>query len=280
MTTANPTLPVDSDSPLDLPRPTRPAGALTTTYGVARRTVLRNVRNPQVFVLGMVQGAMFLLIFRYVFGGAITSGIRYVDFLVPGFVGTGVLFAGMTSSIGAAEDLTEGFFDRLRSLPVPRLAVVSGRVCADTALAAIGLTVTTAVGFAVGFRTSAPIGGLLLAVALCLFAAFAFTWMFVLMGLVAGTPQAAQGMGLLVFPFTFVSSAFVPVASMPGWMQAFANNQPLTQIVNATRAYSLGDDAQRVLGHSAGYFAGRTLLWCALFIVVFAPLAARRYRRG
>ena len=280
MTIANPTLPVDADSPLDLPRPTRPAGFLTTTFGVARRTVLRNVRNPQVFVLGMVQGAMFLLIFRYVFGGAITSGIRYVDFLVPGFVGTGVLFAGMTSSIGAAEDLTEGFFDRLRSLPVPRLAVVSGRVFADTTLAAIGLTVTVLVGFAVGFRTSAPIGGLLLAVALCLFAAFAFTWMFVLMGLVAGTPQAAQGMGLLVFPFTFVSSAFVPVESMPGWMQAFANNQPLTQLVNATRAFSLGDDAERVLGHSAGYFAGRSLLWCALFIVVFAPLAARRYQRG
>jgi ABC-2 type transport system permease protein len=276
MTTLNPTL-----RQLDLPRPTRTAGALTTTLGVARRTVLHNVRNPQVFVLGMVQGAMFLLIFRYVFGGAITTnGVRYVDFLVPGFVGTGVLFAGMTSSIGAAEDLQEGLFDRLRSLPVPRVAIVAGRVVADTILATIGLTVTTIVGFAMGFRTSAPLSNLLLAIALCTFAAFAFTWMFVLLGIVAGNPQAAQGMGLLVFPFTFVSSAFVPVESMPGWMQSFAENQPLTQIVNATRAFTLGDDAERVLGHTASYFATRSIFWCALFIAIFAPLAARRYKRG
>ena len=276
MTAATPTLPH-----LDLPRPTGTAGILATTAGIARRTVLHNVRNPQVFVLGMVQGAMFLLIFRYVFGGAITTnGVRYVDFLVPGFVGTGVLFAGMTASIGAAEDLHEGLFDRLRSLPVPRVGIVGGRVVADTILAMIGLTVTTLVGFAMGFRTSAPLSSLLLAVALCVFAAFAFTWMFVLLGIMAGNPQAAQGMGLLVFPFTFVSSAFVPVESMPGWMQSFAQNQPLTQIVNATRAYSLGDDAERVLGHGASYFATRSVVWCVLFIVVFAPLAARRYKRG
>jgi len=280
MTTVNPTVETPIRT-LDLPRPTHAAGALTTTLGVARRTVLRNVRNPQVFILGMVQGAMFLLIFRYVFGGAITTnGVRYVDFLVPGFVGTGVLFSGMTASIGAAGDLEEGFFDRLRSLPVPRVAIAAGRVLADTVLATIGLTVTTLVGFAMGFRTSAPLGGLLLAVALCVFAAFAFTWLFVLLGLIAGNPQAAQSLGLLVFPFTFVSSAFVPVESMPGWMQAFARNQPLTQIVSAVRAFTLGDDAQRVLGHSAGYFASRSLVWCALFIVVFAPLAARRYQRG
>ncbi len=281
MTTLDPAIETTSPRTLDLPRPTQAAGGLTTTLGVARRTVLRNVRNPQVFILGMVQGAMFLLIFRYVFGGAITTnGVRYVDFLVPGFVGTGVLFSGMTASIGAAGDLAEGFFDRLRSLPVPRVAIAAGRVVADTILATIGLTVTTLVGFAMGFRTSAPLGGLLAAVALCVFAAFAFTWLFVLLGLVAGNPQAAQSLGLLVFPFTFVSSAFVPVESMPGWMQAFARNQPLTQIVNAVRAFTLGDKAQRVLGHPAGYFAVRSVLWCALFIVVFAPLAARRYQRG
>jgi len=177
MTTANPTLGTDSIRSLDLPRPTGQAGLVATTIGVARRTVLHNVRNPQVFVLGMVQGAMFLLIFRYVFGGAITTnGVRYVDFLVPGFVGTGVLFSGMTASIGAAEDLQLGLFDRLRSLPVPRLGIVGGRVVADTVLAMIGLTVTTLVGFAMGFRTSAPLFSLLMAIALCIFAAFAFTF--------------------------------------------------------------------------------------------------------
>jgi ABC transporter DrrB family efflux protein len=254
---------------------------VTTTLGIARRTVLRSVRTPQVFVIGMIQGAMFLLIFRYVFGGAIPiNGIPYVNFLVPGFVGTGVLFSGMTASIGAAEDLSEGLFDRLRSLPVPRLAVVSGRVVADTALGAIGLTVTSAVGFAVGFRTSAAILSLVAAFGLCVLAAFAFTWMFVWLGITAGTPQAAQSIGLLVFPFTFVSSAFVPVESMPGWMQGFARNQPLTQIVNAVRALSLGDRAQAALGHPAGYFAVRSLLWCLLFVMIFAPLAARKYQKG
>jgi ABC transporter DrrB family efflux protein len=223
---------------------------------------------------------MFLLIFRYVFGGAISSGIRYVDFLVPGFVATGVLFSGMTSATGVAEDLTEGLFDRLRSLPVPRVAVVGGRVLADTALAGLGLAVTTAVGFAVGFRTSAPIADLLAAVGLCLVAAFAFTWLFVTLGLLAGNPQAAQGMALLVFPFTFVSSAFVPVESMPGWMQAFARNQPLTQLVNAIRAFTLSDKAQGILGHGAGYFTIRSLLWCAVIAAVFAPIAAARYQRG
>ncbi|MGH9189323.1 MAG: ABC transporter permease [Acidimicrobiales bacterium] len=280
MTTTTPPIAGERVPRTDLPRPTRAAGAVTTTLGVARRTVLRNIRTPQVFILGLVQGAMFLLIFRYVFGGAITSGIRYVDFLVPGFVGTGVLFSGMGSATGVAADLTEGLFDRLRSLPVPRLAVVSGRVVADTALAGLGLTVTIVVGFAVGFRTSASILGLLTAVALCLVSAFAFTWMFVWLGILAGTPQAAQGMGLLVFPFTFVSSAFVPVQSMPGWMQAFGRNQPLTQLVNATRAFSLGDKAEAVLGHSAGYFAIRALFWAVVFTAVFAPLAARRYQRG
>ena len=263
-----------------LPRPQHGAGVVATTLGVARRTALRSVRTPQVFVIGLIQGAMVLLIFRYVFGGAITSGIRYVDFLVPGFVATGVLFSGMASATGAAQDLTEGLFDRLRSLPVPRVAVVSGRVVADTALAGLGLGVTILVGFAVGFRTSASLVSLLSAVVICLIAAFAFTWLFVLLGLLAGTPQAAQGMGLLVFPFTFVSSAFVPVATMPGWMQAFARNQPLTQLVNAVRAYTLGGRAQAVLGHSAGYFAVRAVLWSALIAAVFAPLAARRYQRG
>jgi ABC transporter DrrB family efflux protein len=282
MTTSTSASAVDVATPLAsrLPRPSQPAGFAATVLGVARRTVLHTVRNPQVFVLGMIQGAMFLLIFRYVFGGAITSGIRYVDFLVPGFVGTGTLFSGMTSATGAAEDLTAGLFDRLRSLPVPRLGVVSGRVVADTALATLGLAVTTSVGFAVGFRTSAGILSLLTAAALCVVASFAFTWLFVLLGILAGTPQAAQGMGLLIFPFTFVSSAFVPVESMPGWMQAFARNQPLTQLVNATRAFTLGGRATEVLGHSAGYFAVRTLFWCAVITVVFAPLAARRYQHG
>jgi ABC-2 type transport system permease protein len=282
MTIATPTSTITQPTRADigLPRPSHPAGALTTVTGVARRTILRAIRTPQVFVVGLIQGAMFLLIFRYVFGGAITSGIRYVDFLVPGFVATSVLFSAMASATGVAEDLTEGLFDRLRSLPVPRVGVVAGRVVADTLLATLSLGVTAAVGFAVGFRTSASIVHLLVAIALCVLAAFTFTWVFVTLGLLAGNAQAAQGMALLVFPFTFVSSAYVPVASMPGWLQVFARNQPLTQLVNATRGYALGGKAQAILGHSPGFFAVRTILWCAVITAIFAPIAAARYQRG
>ncbi len=261
-----------------LPRPSRPSGLLGTALLVSRRSLLRGLRSPHVFIMGMTRGAIFLLIFRYVFGGAISSGIRYVDFLVPGFVAVGVLFSGMSSATAVAEDVGAGLFDRLRSLPVSRLGIVAGRVIADTCLAGLGIAVTIAVGFAVGFRTSASLAELLAAVGLCLVAAFAFSWVFVALGLVAGSPHAAQGMALLVFPIAFVSSAFVPVESMPGWMQAFAEHQPLTHLVNATRAFAIGD-AEAVLGHSAGYFAIRALLWCVVITAIFAPLAATRYQR-
>ncbi|MEO7836649.1 MAG: ABC transporter permease, partial [Acidimicrobiales bacterium] len=240
----------------------------------------RAVRTPQVLVVGLVRGAMFLLIFRYVFGGAIGSGVRYVDFLVPGFLAVGVLFSMMSSAIGVAEDNADGLYDRLRSLPVPRLGVVAGRVVADTGLAGLGLVVTTAVGLAVGFRTSAPAVYLLGAAGLCILAAFAFAWAFVTLGLIAKSPQAAHGMALLVFPFAFVSSAFVPVRTMPGWMQAFAEHQPVTQLVNAVRGLTLGERSQIVLGHGAGYFTLRAVLWCIVIAMVFAPLAASRFERS
>src|SRR5690606_12292768 len=166
----------------------------------------------QLLVVSTIQGAMFLLIFRYVFGGAIAGGgVPYVDFLVPGYVTTAVLFAGTATAAGVAEDLEQGFLDRLRSLPVPRAAVLAGRVLADSGMLAWNLAITVAVGFAVGFRLHSSLLDGLGAFALCLAFGLAFTWLFVLIGLVAGSAQAAQGMSLMVFPLTFVSSAYVPV---------------------------------------------------------------------
>jgi ABC transporter DrrB family efflux protein len=263
-----------------LPRPARPAGPLTTTLAVARRTVLQAVRTRQVLMVGLVRGAMFLLIFRYVFGGAITSGVRYVDFLVPGFLAVGILFSMMSSATAVALDASDGLYDRFRSLPVPRVAVVAGRVLADTTLAGLGLLVTTVVGLAVGFRPAGSAVELAGAVVLCLVAASSFAWVFVTLGLAAGSPQAAHGYALLVFPFTFVSSAFVPVATMPGWMQAFAEHQPVTVLVNAVRALTLGDGAVAALGHGAPHFVVPAVLWCIAITVVFAPLAASRFDRG
>jgi ABC transporter DrrB family efflux protein len=260
-----------------------PPGAsfVPSALQVARRTVRKFVRTPQLMVVGTIQGAMFLLIFRYVFGGAIdvAGGIPYVDYLVPGFVTTAVLFSGMAASAGVAEDIEQGFFDRLRSLPIPRSSVLAGRSLADTWLLTLNLAVTVAVGFAVGFRLHGDVGAGLLAFALCVLYGFAFTWLFITIGLFAGNAQAAQGMSLLVFPLTFVSSAYVPVASMPGWLQAFAKHQPITVMVDTVRSLCLGDESQAVLGHSTSYYLGASLVWCAVLVAVFAPIAVARFRR-
>jgi ABC transporter DrrB family efflux protein len=254
-------------------------GLLTSTLVVAKRSLIHFMRTPQLLVVATVQGAMFLLIFRYVFGGAISGppGVSYVDFLVPGYVVTGVLFSGMGAAAGVAEDLQQGVVDRLRSLPIPRLAVAGGRALAETVLVVWGAAVTTAIGFAVGFRPHGSVAGALFAFLLVVVFGFAFTWMFMLIGLTAGSAQAAQGMSLLVFPLTFVSSAYVPVDTMPGWMQAFAKHQPITAMVDSVRAWTL-EDPTAALGHSAWYFTVRALLWSAALILAFAPIAVARYR--
>ena len=167
----------------------QPPGFVASTLVVARRTLVHFMRTPQLLVVATVQGAMFLLIFRYVFGGAIgdTDGLSYVNFLIPGFVVTGVLFSGMGASAGVAEDLQHGVVDRLRSLPIPRSSVAAGRALAETALVVWGTIITTAIGFAVGFRPAGSIGDSLIAFGLCIVFGFAFTWLFILIGLVAPT---------------------------------------------------------------------------------------------
>jgi ABC-2 type transport system permease protein len=276
MTTITPTAPA-----LGVVPPTRTAGPLTTASQVARRTVRQFVRTPQLLVVSTIQGAMFLLIFRYVFGGAITPGsVPYVDFLVPGFVVTGVLFSGTGAAAGVASDVEHGFFDRLRSLPVSRTALLGGRSLADTGLLTWGLAITTAIGFAVGFRIHGSAVEGLAAFGLCVVYGFAFTWLFITIGLLAGSAQAAQGMSLLVFPLTFVSSAYVPVDSMPGWLQPVAEHQPLTIMSNAVRSLALGDPALAGLSGSTAHWVILSLVWSAGLVAVFAPVAVLRYRRS
>jgi ABC-2 type transport system permease protein len=252
----------------------------TSTLIVARRAVLRYVRTPQLIVLGTIQMAGFMLVYRYVFGGAIdTGGISYVDFLVPGFVTTGVLFAGIGAAVAMADDLQQGFVDRLRSLPIPRSSVLAGRSIADTAILTWGLGFTVAIGFAVGFRLHGTVAAGIAAFALVVAFGYAFEWLFLAVGMLAGNAQAAQGVGLLVFPLAFVSSAYVPAESMPGWLEAFAEHQPLTYMVDAVRALTLGPGAEALLGHPTSYFLTRALLWALAIIAVAAPLAVARYRR-
>jgi daunorubicin resistance protein C len=267
--------------PLDAPARLAPhdAGFATTASAVAGRTVKKFFRSPQIAVVGTIQGAMFLLIFRYVFGGAINAGpIPYVDFLVPGFVVTSVLFAGMNTSSGVAEDLEQGLFDRFRSLPISRTAVLTGRALADTLLLTVNLVVTVAIGFLVGFRIHTDVPSALLAFGLCVLFGFAFDWLFMVIGLFAGSAQAAQGMSLLVFPLTFVSSAYVPVATLPSWMQPIAAHQPISVACDAVRALTVGSEVLPAGSSTASSVVGM-VAWSAALVLVFAPIALRRYAR-
>ena len=269
-------------SELSAPRlDARGASFGTTAVGSARRTVLQFFRTPQVLVMGTVQGAMFLIMFRYVFGGAISTGgaLNYVDFLVPGFLATTVLWTGMGAASGVAEDSSSGVHDRLRSLPIPRAAVVVGRALADTTLIAWGLIVTGILGFLVGFRAQGSIPHIALGFLLIIVAGFAFTWVFIFIGLISGNAQAAQGLSMIVIPFSFVSSANVPISSMPGWLQPFAANQPITVVINAVRSLMQGGTEIVGIGHSTGYWIALTLIWCAGITLVFGSMCVRRFSR-
>ncbi|MBV9418009.1 MAG: ABC transporter permease [Solirubrobacterales bacterium] len=259
----------------------RRTGLAKSTATVTRRALLRYVRTPQLIVMATVQMSMFFLIYRYLFGGAIhIAGMPYVDFLVPGFIATGVLFSGIGAAVATAEAVHEGFVDRLRSLPIPRSSVLTARAIADTAILTLASAVTIAIAYAVGFRLHGSALDGLAGFGLVIVFGFAFEWVFVTMGLFAGNGQVAQGMGMIVFPFAFISSAYIPVATMPSWLRVFAEHQPLTYMVDSVRALTLGPHAEALLGHPTSYFLTRALIWTVAIIAVFLPLAVAKYRRG
>jgi ABC transporter DrrB family efflux protein len=268
----------------DQPRVSQPIGAKfpTAVNQNAKRTVLQFFRTPQLLMLGTVQGALFLFMFRYIFGGAIhpAGGLTYVDFLVPGFLVTGILWLGMPASSGVAEDATTGVHDRLRSLPIPRSSVMFGRSIADMALTLWGLFVAGILAFIVGFRLDAPALDVLLALALLVVASYSFAWIFITIGLVSKSAQAANGMAtLLVIPVAFISAAYVPAQSLPGWMQPIANNQPFTILSNAMRSLVLGGPHAVRIGHTTTYWVVLSLVWCAGIFLVFSTIAVRRFSR-
>jgi len=268
-------------SPLERRIDRRTTGLASSTLTITRRAALRYLRTPQLIVMATLQMSLFFLIYRYMFGGAIRAvGFPYVDYLVPGFIATGVLFSGIGAAVATAEDLEQGFVDRLRSLPIPRSAVLAARALADTAILTLASAVTVAIAFAVGFRLHGSALDGLAAFGLVVVFGFAFEWVFITLGLLAGNGQAAQGMGMIVFPLAFISSAYVPVSSMPGWLQVFATHQPLTYMVDAVRALTLGPQAHTLLGHPGSYYVARALLWALAILTVSAPIAVARYRRG
>jgi ABC transporter DrrB family efflux protein len=264
--------------------PSRGAGAAypSAVGQTARRTILQFFRTPQLILMGSIQGALFLFMFRYILGGAINPGVDvdYVDFLVPGFLATTILWIGMSAPSGVAEDAASGVHDRLRSLPIPRSAAMVGRSIADTALTSWGMLITAGVGLAVGFRTHADAGRVLLACALLLLGVLAFSWLFVALGLSAGSAQSANGTATLVtVPLTFVSSAYVPVASMPGWLQPVAKYQPITALANACRSLMLGGTDAAGISRSTGFWVGLSVAWCAVIVLAFGTMAVRRFSR-
>lgn len=276
------TLTATKDHVAPAPLPDTGASFPTATAQTARRTILQFVRTPQLLVMPPIMAAFFLLIFRYIFGGAIDTGgsVSYVDYLVPGFLAQAVLWNGMNAPAGVAEDATSGVYDRLRSLPIPRASVMAGRAFADSALNTWGLVITALLGFAVGFRTHADLSAVVVAFALILVVIYSFSWLFISLGLWAGNAQAAQAAAsLIVVPLAFVSGAFVPIGSMPGWMQAFAANQPVTVIINAVRSLMLGGTDAAGVGHTTTYWVLLSLAWCAGIVAVFGTIAVTRFGR-
>lgn len=262
------------------------AWALRDTGAMAGRNLRRLTRQPEQIVFNLVSPIMFVLLFRYVFGGAIggLQGLNYVNYLVPGIAVQTVLFSAGVTGFALADDMQKGFVKRLRSLPMARSAVFGGRVASDTVNNAFGLVILLITGFAVGFRPASALG-LLLAVVLLLLFALAVSLGYALIGLVVRSPEAVNAATFpIIFPLTFASSAFVPVATMPSWLQGFATHQPVSIVINAARSLILGDTAtpqQRELllgGASTSSLVLQSLAWTLGIGLLFGVLCTRRYR--
>jgi ABC transporter DrrB family efflux protein len=242
---------------------------------LAKRSILRIPRQPDLLLGFTIQPIMFVLLFVYVFGGAIeTPGFEdYTDFLIPGIIVQSMAFGGFVTALGLAEDLKKGLIDRFRSLPMWTPAVVTGRILADVATNIIQLVIMFGVGFAVGFWFSAGALEVVAGLALLLLIGYAFSWVFAFIGLLASSPEASNAYGFtILFPITFISSAFVPTDTMPGWLEPFAENNPFSTMVDAARALFL--DAP------AGSDVWLAVVWCVGIIAVFGPLSVWRYRRA
>jgi ABC transporter DrrB family efflux protein len=248
--------------------------AVEDTLVLSKRSLLRIPRQPDLLLGFTVQPIMFVLLFVYVFGGAIeTPGFDYVDFLMPGIIVQSMAFGGFVTALGLAEDLKKGLIDRFRSLPMWGPAVLTGRILADIGTNVIQLVIMFAVGIAAGFRFSASAPKVVAGIALLLLLGYAFSWVFAFIGLIASSPEASNAYGFtIIFPLTFVSSAFVPVESMPSWLEPVAEYNPFTTMVDAARALFLDTPA--------GNDVWGAVVWSLAIIAVFAPLSAWRYRRA
>jgi ABC transporter DrrB family efflux protein len=251
------------------------AETFADTRVMTMRQLRKVLRRPMYVVYLFVQPVILVLLFRYVFGGAIDTGsVSYVDYLLPGIIVMTAIFGSLTTGLGITEDLAAGVVDRFRSLPIAHSAVLLGRTGADLVTNSITLLVMLVIGLAIGFRPTQPVYDVVLALLLVLAFAFVFSWISAYVGLAVRDPETAQSIGFIwVFPLVFASSAFVPADTMPGAVQAFADINPVTLVVDAARALMIGDGA--ALGPALG-----TVAWLAGLLLVFVPLAVRAFRKA
>ena len=251
---------------------------LRDSWEMMRRNLLHIRRTPELLLDVTLSPIMFVLLFNFVFGGAINVGNEggqdgnYINFLMAGIFVQTIAFAGIYTSVLLANDLQKGMIDRFRSLPMSQSSVLTGRTLTDLLRAGLAIAIMWAVGMLVGFRPEGGIGGSLAAVGLMLLFGFALSWVGVAMGALMRTPEALQGIIFaVVFPLTFVSSAFVPTVSMPDWLRAFADRQPMTLVVNAVRDLTLGIDVYDAEIPS--------VIWSLGILAVAFPLGVWLYNR-
>jgi ABC-2 type transport system permease protein/oleandomycin transport system permease protein len=251
-----------------------PLLAVRDTAGVAKRNLLRIWRTPRLLLIGTLQPALLLLLFRYVLGGAIKiPGVSYVNYVVPAIFVEAVLIGCMTTSIGLAQDLQSGIIDRFRSLPMARPAVLAGRTLADLARNALSLVIMIALGLAVGFRFHNSGMATLAGLVVILVFGYSFTWVYATIGLATKDPETAQVAGILpFFILMFASNAIVPLATLPGWLQPFARNQPLSVTVTSVRAL--------LESGPAAHWVWQSMAWSVAIFAVFFSLSLRLYHRS
>lgn len=271
--------------------PTRRVGvgkALIHTGVITKRNVLRIVRLPQLLVFSTVQPVMFLLLFNFVFGGAIDLGgapvggsDQYINWLIPGILIQSAIFGATSTSIGLTEDLGAGVIDRFRSLPMARSGVLTGRTLADLVRNTFVNSLMLIVGFFMGWRFEQGLLKMLLGLALALLLGYAFSWLMASIAFAARTPESAQAVSFpVIFPLVFASSVFVPTTSMPDWLRVFADNQPITVVANAVRSLMIPEEALDFLGLDQGQLVLQSFAWILGIVVIFAYVSVRQYKRA
>ncbi len=250
-----------------------PRDAVSHSLTIARRNLLHIRSDPEQLVGMTIQPLMFLVLFVYVFGGAIARSSRaYLQFALPGILVQGIAFTGFQTALGLNVDFQRGLIDRFRSLPISRAAVVSGRILADAVRVVWGVLIIVGFGSALGFRFHGGFAGAIGALALAALFGITVCWPMAYIGVAAKSPEAVNTWGfMIILPLTFASTVFAPASSMPGWLQAWVKVNPISKVVDATRGLMLGGAVARPLWQA--------LAWMAAITAVFAPLAINRYRR-